>query len=59
MTIYSSDQDFATGIAKTYGVLLSCTSPSERIGNDYEARFSEALHRAMGYRAEHDDELTF
>ena len=59
MTIYSSNQDFATGIAKSYGVLLDCAGADERIANDYEAKFADALHQAMGYRREHADELTF
>jgi len=57
MTAYSSAQDFATGMARTWALLAECAEG--RKANDHQAKFEEALHQAMGYRAEHSDPLAF
>ena len=57
MTVYSSQQDFAAGMARTWALLAECAEG--RKANDHQAKFERALHQAMGYRAEHADELTF
>ena len=57
MTIYSSQQDFAARMASTWALLAECAEGRQR--QDFQVKFEQALHRAMGYRAEHADELTF
>ena len=57
MTVYSSAQDFAAGMARTWALLAECAEG--RKANDHQAKFEEALHQAMGYRAEHSDPLAF
>ena len=58
MTVYSSNQDWATTSAKTWAVLAQVAEKqSDR--NDYQAKFERDLHDAMGYRGEHSDPLTF
>lgn len=57
MTVYASQQDFSASMASTWALLARCSEG--RQANDHQAKFEQALHDAMGYRAEHSDPLTF
>ena len=62
MTTYNpatcSDQDWATRMA-SFDAKLAHWGIGRTARNEAYQRFAEQLHKAMGYRAEHADELAF
>ena len=54
----ASDQDYAALLARGWAMLHGITQ-SRTNETYYSEQFSLCLHDAMGYRAEHLDELAF
>ena len=54
-----SDQDFATRMAVYSRPSTLCQYLPRVLRNDSQASFERYLHEAMGYRAEHLNELEF
>ena len=55
----ASDQDFAAVMARGWALLREHVANQRTKRTDFDQKFARDLHTAMGYRAEHLDELAF